>query len=175
MHCALPLSFPIFHIYYAFEPKFPTRTSLAHMFTPPRPNQYSNLILHSLVWIQQLLLYIYYAFQFSHQFAPQYNSTCLNTTMTSSIQQFDPIPLSMYITTSLVYVTHALPLLRPLFHIYYTFELSFPTRTSIFKYNSTCLHPIWNITIQQLDPTPFCTSIATYFVNIVCIVLIIQL
>ena len=52
---------------------------------------------------------------------------------TNSILIFDLNPFRLAIAAYLVNIAHNLLLFRPLFHIYYTFEFSFPTRPSLFK------------------------------------------
>ena len=54
-----------------------------------------------------------------------------------------------------VNIAHKLLLFHPLFHFYFTFELSFPTRPSFFKHNSAHIHPSSTNSIQLFDHTPF--------------------
>ena len=101
---------------------------------------------------------------------------CINVPVsTNSLLLFDLYPYSVAIAAYLVNIAHNMFLFRPVFHIYYIFELSFPTRPSLFKHNSAYIHPLSTNSIQLFDPTPLSMSISSYPVNIACIVLMVRL
>lgn len=83
----------------------------------------------------------------------------------------------MCIAARIVNIECTLLLFCLLFHIYRIMLLNsnFPPACHFFKHHSACMYPFSTNSIQLFVTRPFPMSIATYFVNIVCIVLIVCL